>query len=338
MPDKPAHLFLIVLLVSSAVSCSGDAGDPGGREPPPVSVSSYTLRAEKVQASLEGFGNLSFRQKADITSAINGRIREIRHDEGDRVTEGTVLAEVFNIQYRIAAMQAEAALESAKASLNLAETRYREGRLQVERRLIELEKIALDLRQKEAELEYQRRQLQNKKRLNELGGVTEAEICSMQLSCSALEAETNSIEKDLEIGKIGFRDRDITEYGHSPPSDPERRKEILIELNSSTLKSEMEAAEARVKSAETDFMSAEALIRGDADKSADRRNSRSKIRRKGRADPDRREDVHGIRLIRDRFRLPGTGRDRRLSVNRTEDRTDNRRRGRPGLHTPESGL
>ena len=82
----------------------------------------------------------------------------------------------------------------------------------------------------------------------------------MELSFSALETEIRILEKDIEIKRIGFRDRDIAEYGYRIPEDPDVKLKLLLDINSLSLKSELKAAEAKKKSAETEVHSAEALL------------------------------------------------------------------------------
>ncbi len=224
------------------------------------SVSVFCLEMEEVRQIIDGFGNLSFRSKADITSAVDGIIRNLPVDEGDKARSGQPVAVLYNIQLEIRREQAQAALFSAEAAYELSETQYREGRLRIESSLISIEKSELNLKQKLLELEHQRGLLENERELFSIGGAAEEDLASMELSFSALETEIKVLEKDIMIKKIGFRDKDIIEYGFDVPSDDDRKLKLLLDLNSLTLKSELKAAEAKVKSAETELQSAEALI------------------------------------------------------------------------------
>jgi len=257
---KDLFILFIIGIVLLLTSCSEENISKSLAPPEAGEFSVYKTETEQIQPVLKGFGNLSFRHKADITAAVDGTIRTFFTDEGSEVESGEIVADIYNIQLEIRAEQAEASLLSVESALELAKTRYREGRLQAESRLLSLEKSDLNLMQKEAELEHQSLLLQNKKKLYALDGITEEELSSMQLAFSALETEIEILKKDIQIQKIGFRDSDISACGYNIPSCPEEKKELLLDINSQTLFSEIKVAEARVKSAVTELTSAEALL------------------------------------------------------------------------------
>ena len=253
-------IYMLALLVFLC-SCKNDSDElPTSETAATRGVEIYQLKQEEVSRVIEGFGNLSFRRKADITSAVDGTIKALPVEEGDCVTENQPIASFYNIQLEIRHDRARADLFSAEAAYELASTRYNEGRLQIESSLLSIEKSELNLQQKLLELEHQRELLNNKRELYRIGGTTEEELSSMELSFSALETEILILEKDIEIKRIGFRDKDIMEYGYTVPSNPAKRLKLLIDLNSLSLQSERKAAEAELKSAETEVRSAEALL------------------------------------------------------------------------------
>ncbi|HAK46235.1 MAG TPA: hypothetical protein DCO79_10010 [Spirochaeta sp.] len=246
-----------VLLIISCerASTSVQLEDSGVR-----SVNTLKLNMKEVRQQIDGFGNLSFRKKTDVTSAVDGIISELFLEEGESVAEDQSLASLHNIQLEIRLQQAEAALFSAESAHELAETSYHEGRLQVESRLLSIEKSELNLIQKELELEHQKGLLENQKELFSIGGSTEEELAAMELSFSALETEVKILRKDIEIQKIGFRDSDIRSFGYRVPDSEDRRRELLLDINSLTLKSEVKVAQAKVRSADTELDSAKALL------------------------------------------------------------------------------
>ncbi|MBI9108594.1 MAG: efflux RND transporter periplasmic adaptor subunit [Spirochaetales bacterium] len=260
MKKISSRLLSAVLMMILLTGSCGTEKKQTEDKAPPREVTTYRTETKQMQPVLEGFGNLSFRHKADITAAVDGTLKTILAEEGDSVKRETILAGLYNIQLTIRAEQADAALFSAESAYELAENRYREGRLQVESRLISLEKSNLNLKQKEAELEYQRTLLKNKKELHSLGGITEEELKSMKLAFSALETEVLVLKKDIQIQKIGFRDEDIESFGYPLSLSPGERRKIIIDINSLSLLSELKVAEARVKSAVTEYHSAEALL------------------------------------------------------------------------------
>ena len=253
---KQSIIFVsVVLFISCGNPPSADAPVTDGPE-----VAVYEVKTEEIKQVIEGFGNLSFRRKADVTSAVDGIIKELSVEEGDSVNTEQILASLYNIQLVIRKKQAEADLLSAQSALDLSENQYREGRLNTESRIIAIEKSELNLKQKKLELEHQRRLLTNKKELLAIGGISNDEIKTMELTFSALETEVKLLEKDMEMQRIGFRDKDISLFGYRVPDDDSKKRKLLIDINSLSLKSEQRVAEARVKSAETEMESAQELL------------------------------------------------------------------------------
>ena len=248
------------MVVVSLSSCFFSRRDP---EQPPARVQEvgvYEIRTEMIRQEFRGFGNLSFRKKADIKTMVAGKVKSVFVDEGDSVSSGQPLAELYNIQLVIRKQQAKAALFSAESEYELSAAKYREGRLLVEGRLIAIEKSELELSRKERELEYWRKQLEKSRELFSIGGTTSEEIAETELTVSNIETETLIMRKDIMIKQIGFRDRDIKSYGYDVPTDNNLRKKLLLDLNTLNLRAEQKAAEAGVLSAETELESANALL------------------------------------------------------------------------------
>ncbi|MDC7226718.1 MAG: efflux RND transporter periplasmic adaptor subunit [Spirochaetales bacterium] len=256
------NIWLIPAVISIIISAGCESGSNPSQpaETTIYSVKTARLQPENVRQIIEGYGNLTYRRKTNISVAVDGIIRELLCEEGDTVMAGEEIARLDNIQLGIRVEQAEAELNSARALLRLAETEYREVRLQVESRLLAISRSELSLKQKALELEHQQKLLCNKSELLKIGGITEEELSGLAIGVSSLETEVMSLQKDIQIQQIGFRDQDIHFYGFEVPDDESEREKILIDINSLSSKSEMETAEARVISAETEFSSARALL------------------------------------------------------------------------------
>ncbi len=224
-----------------------------------VQVNIHKVELQEITPDLNSFGSISFRSKADVTSAVDGTISRIRVEEGDYVYKGTELAILSNIQLQIREEQTLSSIKSSEAALELSETKLLEGKLQIEARLLSIEKSELNLLQKEKEQEQLAKTLENKKELFNIGGITEEELTSMELNYSASETNLMSLKKDISIQKVGFRDSDIQAYGYDIPDTEEKRIEILKNINTRTLLAEVNVAKSRVESAMTEFHSAQAL-------------------------------------------------------------------------------
>ena len=257
-PAPPAPVILIIIMLG-VFSCTDTESAESCRDIQ-LTVTTAHVTEKEVRSEIKGFGNLTYRRKADITTAVDGVIKYIHVHEGEYVETGQLLAETDNIQLEIRKKKAEAALFSAEEEYSLASVRCREGKMAVESRMLELAKSEINLIRKEEELTYQKSRLDNKKELMSIGGITEEEIRGIELTLRGLETEASLLQKDIQILSLGFRDRDIRAAGLALPDSPEERNRMLIDINTASLKSELSAAGARVRSAATELESAEQLL------------------------------------------------------------------------------
>ncbi len=173
---KSTGLVLAVFILWSAYGCTrrASSGHPipdsgtGRRK-----VQTAAVQAVSVPSVIESFGSLAPLSKIDITATVEGTVRKPAAAEGDRVERGDVLLRLENLQLRIRERQARTAVEKQRAACALAEAAYWEGKLQVEARLLSLTQLKKRLQQRYDELNGLRRELENKTRLFELGGISE---------------------------------------------------------------------------------------------------------------------------------------------------------------------
>ena len=151
-------------------------------------------------------------------------------------------------------------MTSAKASLEITKNQLREQELSVESALILLEKAKLNIEQKELELELQRENLKTKEELYAIGGVTESALKQIKISVKSLETDIAILKKELEISMLGYRDQDLLNAGYIIPIDLNEKKKLIIELNTLSIVTQIKAAEAEVKNAETALSSINKLI------------------------------------------------------------------------------
>jgi HlyD family secretion protein len=103
-------LALACLLLVSLSACGG----------PPEEGQSQLVEVSRSDliVSVSADGNLSFVKDRKLTFGITGTIAEVNVEEGDRVSQGTVLA-------RLDTTSLELAVRAAKVDLEIAETNYR---------------------------------------------------------------------------------------------------------------------------------------------------------------------------------------------------------------------
>jgi RND family efflux transporter MFP subunit len=215
---------------------------------------------QSIDQALKCFGSTSFREKTEVAAQVDGVVDKMPVREGDTVQAGQLILSLRNVQLETRQTQAKAARSQAASALELARARLWSGRLQVEARLAEVEKGELDYRQSSAELSELERLLKNKQSLFEAGGVSEETINNLKVSLAAKRTANQTMAKDLEIKRIGLRDNDLRSVGKVVPVDRDSRLMAIVELNTATLRAELDGAESRLEQAEAELAACKALI------------------------------------------------------------------------------
>lgn len=231
-----------------------------GEEQKNLSVRTCSVQLKEFDDSLESFGTISFKTKNDVTVLVPGQLTEFTVKEGDTVKKGQVIARLKNLQMMVQQKMYESEVESAQARLDLVNSQMQEEILAVESRLLSIEKASLNIKQKELELEAQKKNLENKKKLSKIGGVTKNSIESLEVNLSASRTELEIQKKELEMSTLGLRDEDLINAGMIVSADPGKRKEQLIELNTTTKAKEIESAEAALKAARQQLENANLMM------------------------------------------------------------------------------
>jgi RND family efflux transporter MFP subunit len=246
----PAAVLLICL---TAAGCKGKAPQ---KEEAPRQVRGAVAVERDIPQELSGFGTLSFLKKQDIAAPQDAVLKALYFREGDTVRPGDVLALLENPQITLAVGKAENALAQAKASLALAEARLLEGEFQAEAQLLSLEKGEAELAQSRKVHAEQERKHRGEEALFEAGGVTPEAIRAGRFALESEAEQLRLMEKDMEIRRIGFRDRDLTAGGLAlPQSEGERRRAAII-LATAALRAEAAAAKAQMEAALKELESA----------------------------------------------------------------------------------
>jgi len=232
-------------------------------------VKGVTATLQEIPDETGGFGTLSYITKLDITAAQEGIIKNIYCREGDAVRQGELAVVLENPQIVLSVERAENTFTQAKAASDLARSRLLEGEFQAEAQLLSIEKAEAEIVQMKKRWEEDKRKHQNQEILFEAGGINLEAILNGRFT---LESEWEQIlikERELEIRKVGCRERDLETAGMSvPPSAPEKRR-ALVTLMTKSLRAELAAALARLEAAEKELRSvriarAELQIRSEA--------------------------------------------------------------------------
>jgi len=219
-----------------------------------VRVTPAVIREQPDEAS--GFGSLSFLTKVDITSPQEAVIKKLYFREGDSVKQGQVIIQLENPQINLAVERAENNYSQALASRNLADSRLLEGIFQAEAQLLSIEKSFAELALAKKKWEEDNRKHQNQETLFEAGGVNTESILVSRFSLDTELEQIQLMEREIEIRRIGCRDQDLVKAGIPIPLDANEQQKALVSLMTSSLKAELEEADARLSAAEKELTSA----------------------------------------------------------------------------------
>ncbi len=235
--------------------------------PPPVVVQTLkphvkvlVLSQKSMAREIESFGSISFLNKTDLSNLVEGTVAQILVKEGATVHRSQPLVQLKNPQLEMRKDQANAALGTAKSAVTLAQAQLWEGQLQVQARLIALERAQIDLNQKKLEWQESDKTYKNKQQLFEAGGTTQETLDGLKLNLASQESSYQGLMKDWETKRIGLRDEDLTSYGMPVPTDPAENTKGLVRLNTLTLQAELDSAQTKVDAARTDVASAQTML------------------------------------------------------------------------------
>jgi RND family efflux transporter MFP subunit len=243
--------FRLLVFVLALFGCAGKKSLV--EEPPKIRAVQAVLR--EIADETSGFGSLSFLTKVDITAPQEGVIQKLYFREGEQTYSGRDAVLLENPQIVIAVERAENNYSQALAALDLAGSRLQEGEYSAEAQLLAIEKTEAELVQAKRSWEEDRRKYRNQEILYEAGGLQEEAI---RVGRFALESEWERIlilEKELEIRRVGCRDRDLAAAGFLIPEESDERRKALINLMTLSLRAELVAASARLQAMEKELFS-----------------------------------------------------------------------------------
>jgi RND family efflux transporter MFP subunit len=113
-------LGIVLLIATLSTGCSPSNPKVQATSPPPIPVKLATLTPATVEESSEFLGNLEATEKVIIKPEIQGRIKEIRVNPGDRIKQGDVMMVLQPDQTQSQLANAEAGVNAAIASRDAA--------------------------------------------------------------------------------------------------------------------------------------------------------------------------------------------------------------------------
>jgi len=249
---KFKNLIIIILIFVFCFSCKNNTNISD--EPKNVRITSAVIKEQPDEAS--GFGSLSFLTKVDITSPQEAIIKKLYFREGDYVKQKQIIILLKNPQINLAVERAENNYSQVLAARNLAVSKLLEGVFQAEAQLLSLDKSSAELALAKKKWEEDKRKHQNQEKLFKVGGIQTEAILVGRFNLDSEWEQIQLMERDLEIRRIGCRDQDLVKAGIPIPLDANDLQDALVSLMTSSLKAEVEAANARLDAAEKELTSA----------------------------------------------------------------------------------
>jgi multidrug efflux system membrane fusion protein len=118
VPQGSRRSFVPVLLMLAlgAASCDRSQGAPAKRGPAPgLRVRAAQVGRQDVVYAIRAVGSLSADEVVQVTAEVEGPVRDVTFNEGQRVTPETLLARIDPEKYRLEAQRAEATVRKAES-------------------------------------------------------------------------------------------------------------------------------------------------------------------------------------------------------------------------------
>jgi len=123
---------------------AADARRDGGRQPPSVPVSVVAVARSDVPIYLEGLGSVVANRTVTVRTLVDGRLQEVRFQEGQLVRRGDVLAQVDPRPFQAQLDQAQGALLRDQAQLRAARINVDRDEQLVKQNLIAQQQLDTD--------------------------------------------------------------------------------------------------------------------------------------------------------------------------------------------------
>lgn len=140
-------LFVMTLMISAC----GKGGPPKGVPPGGFAVNVVAIEAKRqeIQDQISIVGSLAANEAIDVKAEIEGMVKEIHFQEGQRVKKGDILLTLDDTKWR-------ASLEQAKANWEIAQTTYQRLKTLIDQGAVsqqEVDQAGAELAAKKAQLD-----------------------------------------------------------------------------------------------------------------------------------------------------------------------------------------
>lgn len=217
----------------------------------PIEIKTSIAGKEMAAPIVSAFGTIVYKSKADVYPTSTSNVKSLLVEKGMHVKKGDVLALLDDMKLTVQLRQTEADVQSKKAMVALAKARFEEGCQEARKTLLAISRVQYASEQKQKEYDNLVRIYNNKLKLHTIGGLSDEELKNVRLNMESAENALNQALLELETARVGFSDADILASGFDIPRDAAAREALLVQINTSTLKAQLEASEADLKAAQS---------------------------------------------------------------------------------------
>ncbi len=255
---KKIILCILITLISGILfnivnipvfNISGTSANDTARIVP--TISTITIDLKDMDKQIPVMGNITYRDKATISSKIFGRIERLYVEQGDHVRGGTPLAKIETHSLELQKKEALAEKDAAEASLRLAGEKLEQAKRSIKQHLKSIAKSKIALQDNYVSFKNSEDVLRKKEQLFKVGGISETELNSQRTAHNNTRSKFLTAKKDYEMLLVGYTNNDIKRAGYTIPDTPGKRVRMLTRLNTGMERSEVQAAESNLRKIET---------------------------------------------------------------------------------------
>ncbi len=216
-----------------------------------IEVNTAVASMEMAAPVISAFGSIVYKAKADVYPTSVSNVKALFADKGMRVQKGDLLALLDDVKLQVQLRQAESDVQSKKALVALAKAQFDEGCQNARKTILSIDRIQCSVDQKQKEFDNLNRIYNNKLKLHIIGGLSDEELQSIKMNMVSADNALEQALLELKTAKIGFSDIDISTAGYEIPEDKKAYENLLIQINTATLKAQLDAAQAELEAAQS---------------------------------------------------------------------------------------
>lgn len=249
------------LLLALCIACgsgtdtsalSSETGDP--------SIKLMTVTEQSREEAIEVLGQIVYYEKVNVSSKVTGRLTRLLVSEGDRVSRGSLIAEIERLPLELNLKEQMAELEIAKKNFELSKAKYENAIKSIEIRFKQIDKAKAEVLDKKVTWQNIKRILDNKKVLYRAGGISKTDFESYRAQHTTAHTQYINAKADLAIQEVGFRDSDIRSEGLTVPKTAAMKVRMLQRINTKIEKAELEASRSRITQVEKSIESTKTML------------------------------------------------------------------------------